>query len=50
MADRGAVAALEYAELVDSPAVRGIVMISIWFDPADEGTCDAESATSTLSE
>jgi hypothetical protein len=35
--DRGVAAALEYAELVDSPAVRGAVMISIWFDPADEG-------------
>ena len=37
MADRGAAAALEYAELVDSPAERGIVLISIWFDPADAG-------------
>ena len=31
-------AALEYAELVDSPAARGAVLISIWFDPADDGT------------
>ena len=36
--DRGASSALEYAELVESPAVRGAVLISIWFDPADEGT------------
>ena len=37
MADRGAAVALESAELADSPATRGAVMISIWFDPADEG-------------
>ena len=35
--DRGVAAALEYAELVESPATRGAVLISIWFDPADEG-------------
>ena len=35
--DRGNAAALEYAELVESPATRGAVVISIWFDPADEG-------------
>jgi hypothetical protein len=35
--DRGQSAAREYAELVDSPAIRGAVMISIWFDAADEG-------------
>ena len=35
--DRGNAAALEYAELVESPATRGAVLISIWFDPADEG-------------
>jgi hypothetical protein len=35
--DRGLAAALEYAELVESPATRGAVLISIWFDPADEG-------------
>jgi hypothetical protein len=34
---RGLTAALEYAELVDSPAARGAVLISIWFDPTDEG-------------
>ena len=34
---RGSAAALEYAELVQSPATRGAVLISIWFDPADEG-------------
>ncbi len=38
MADHGTAAALEYAELVESPAVRGAVLISIWFDPADDGT------------
>jgi len=35
--DRGIAAALEYAELVESPATRGAVLISIWFDPAAEG-------------
>jgi hypothetical protein len=37
IADRGSAAALEYAELVESPATRGAALISIWFDPADEG-------------
>jgi hypothetical protein len=37
IADRGSAAALEYAELVESPATRGAVVISIWFDPTDEG-------------
>jgi len=37
IADRGIVAALDYAELVESPARRGAVLISIWFDAADEG-------------
>jgi hypothetical protein len=37
IADRGNAAALEYAELVESPATRGAVVISIWFDAADEG-------------
>jgi hypothetical protein len=37
IADRGNAAALEYAELVESPAARGAVMISTWFDPSDEG-------------
>ena len=37
IADRGIAAALEYAELVESPATQGAVLISIWFDPADEG-------------
>jgi hypothetical protein len=37
IANRGIAAALEYAELVESPAARGAVLISIWFDPADEG-------------
>jgi hypothetical protein len=30
-------AALEAAELAESPAARGAVVISIWFDPADNG-------------
>jgi hypothetical protein len=37
IADRGFSEALEYAEVVESPAARGAVLISIWFDPADEG-------------
>jgi hypothetical protein len=37
MADRALAAALEHAESVDSPRERGAVMISIWFDPADDG-------------
>ena len=37
IADRGIAAALEYAEIVESPATRGAVLVSIWFDPADEG-------------
>ena len=37
IADRGAASALGYAEPVESPAARGAVLISIWFDPADEG-------------
>jgi hypothetical protein len=37
IADHGNAVALEYAELVESPATRGAVLISIWFDPADEG-------------
>lgn len=37
IADRGNAAVLEYAELVESPATSGAVLISIWFDPADEG-------------
>ena len=37
IADRGSAAALEYAESVESPALRGAVVISIWFDPADKG-------------
>jgi hypothetical protein len=37
IADRGRTVALEYAELVESPATRGAVLISMWFDPADEG-------------
>jgi hypothetical protein len=37
IADRGVAIALEYAEQVESPAQRGAVLISIWFDPADEG-------------
>ena len=37
IADRGRTTALDYAELVESPATRGAVLISIWFDPADDG-------------
>jgi hypothetical protein len=37
IADRGIAAALEAAELAESPATRGAVLASIWFDPADEG-------------
>jgi hypothetical protein len=37
IAERGVSAALQAAELAESPAVRGAVVISIWFDPADEG-------------
>jgi hypothetical protein len=37
IADRGYAVALEYADQVDSPAARGSVLISIWFDPADKG-------------
>ena len=35
--DRGVAAVLEHSELVESPAVRGAVLISIWFDPVDDG-------------
>jgi hypothetical protein len=48
IADRGAASALEYAEVVESPAARGAVLISIWFDPADEGTLRGGSATNAL--
>ena len=37
IADRGVAAALEYADLVESPARRGAVVLSIWFDATDEG-------------
>jgi hypothetical protein len=37
IADRGTAAVLEYAEQVESPATRGAVLISIWFDPTDDG-------------
>jgi len=37
IADRGHAVALEYADQVDSPAARGSVLISIWFDQADKG-------------
>ena len=37
IADRGLAAVLEYAELVESPATRGALLISIWFDPVDDG-------------
>jgi hypothetical protein len=37
IAERGVAVALESAELAESPATRGAVVISIWFDPADDG-------------
>ena len=37
IADRGVAAALALAESAESPVVRGAVLISIWFDPADAG-------------
>jgi hypothetical protein len=37
IAERGEGAALDSAERAESPATRGAVMISIWFDPADDG-------------
>ena len=37
IADQGVAVALEYAEEAQSPAARGAVLISIWFDPTDEG-------------
>ena len=37
IAGRGRATALEYAEQVESPATRGAVLISMWFDPADDG-------------
>jgi len=37
IAEQGLSAALEAAELAESPATRGAVVISIWFDPADDG-------------
>jgi len=37
MADHGLAAALDHAEQVDSPAERGAVIVSIWFDPSDDG-------------
>ena len=37
IADRGHAVALEYADQVDSPALCGSVVISIWFDPVEKG-------------
>ena len=37
IAEHGEQAALEAAERAESPAARGAVMISLWFDPADDG-------------
>ena len=37
IADRGLAAALASAERADSPTSRGAVLISLWFDPADDG-------------
>ena len=38
IADRGVAAALALAESAESPASRGAVVISIWFDQADAGS------------
>src|SRR5512132_3070956 len=46
IADRGKAAALEYAELVESPATRGAVLISIWSTRPTRAICAVESATS----
>jgi hypothetical protein len=37
MEDQGLAAALTHAELVESPAERGAVIVSLWFDPSDDG-------------
>ena len=37
IAEQGLSSALDAAELAESPAARGAVVISIWFDPADDG-------------
>jgi hypothetical protein len=47
MTDRAVAAALEYAEQVESPAERGGVLISIWFDAADEGNLRHRSINET---
>jgi len=36
----------EDAEQVESPAKRGALLISLWFDPADDGNLRRRSATS----
>jgi hypothetical protein len=46
IADERAAAALAAAEAAASPALRGTVVISIWFDPADDGNLGRTSATS----
>lgn len=38
IADRGVAAALDLAETVESPVIRGAVLVSIWFDAADAGS------------
>jgi hypothetical protein len=38
IAERGVSAARELAEQAESPAGHGAVLISVWFDPADEGS------------
>ena len=37
IAERGLGAAIESAERAESPASRGAVLISLWFDPAEDG-------------
>jgi hypothetical protein len=39
--DRGLSAALESAERAETPAAGGAVLISIWFDAADDGNLRA---------
>ena len=39
IADRGSADVLEYAELVESPATRGAVLISIWLTQPTRANC-----------
>jgi len=44
MDDRGLAVALEHAELAETPADRGSVVISIWFDSNDDGNLQSRIA------